>query len=306
MTAPTLEPGAHAGVSMADYLALRMFSSGMACRLLTQSPLHAWVDSPWNPHRPQDANKASDAGTAAHNGILEGNFDSVAIIDPEQYRSKPTKDSPDGNVPKGWTNDAIRAAAVAARENGRVPILQDDMPAIRLMVDSVRDFIDRSAIAGVFRVGAPEITVVWDDDGVLCKARPDWDNPDICLHLKTTQISVRPESFERLAIRMGYPESLTFYARGIERRQHIILAVEQDAPHACKLFDLSAAQWDISARRVGRALKTWKECKRRGVYPAYDGSIHSIEPTAWEMAKEEQAMQMDELSDDELAGGVPA
>lgn len=275
-------------MKMSDYIALKALSSGTCHTLLTASPLHAWINSPWCPDRVDDSNNASDTGTTAHAGILEGNFNSIAVIDPEKHRSKPTKDNPEGAIPKGWTNGAIRAAALQARMDGLTPILKDDMPAIERMVSTVRDFIEHSALKGLFANGEPEQTVTWDDNGVPCKARPDYLTPDVCLHLKTTKMSVEPRRFERLCVNMGYDLSVAFYARGIERRDHLILAVEQDAPHACKIFGLSSAQFDISMTRIERAIRTWDACMKSGKFPAYSGEIHYIEPTNWQLAEAER------------------
>ena len=282
---------------MPEYLAIKAFSSGMAHTILTRSCLHAWLESAWNPNRVADNNNESDAGTIAHAAILEGNFDFVTVIDPQEHPAEKT-----GNIPNGWTNNSIRGARDNARASGFTPILKQDMPAIEAMVDTARSFIARSALAGVFDTGAPEVTVTWQDGSILCKARPDWLNDDICLHVKTTKGSVNPQSFERLAINMGYDISLAFYDRGIERKRHVILAIEQNAPWACKLFELSVAQQEISARKVERAINAWSACQKSGVYPSYSGDIHYIEPTSWQMAQAEQDM----LTDEELKGGIPA
>src|SRR3990167_8746069 len=299
--------GAVAGIypkmSMADYLAIHAFSSSMAHRILTQSPLHACVDSPWNPAREDDSNKASDIGTVAHDVLLEGGTDIIERIDPNDYPAEKT-----GAIPAGWTNKAIRAARDAARASGKIPLFPADVDAVTAMVESAKAFLATSELAGVFDTGAPEQTIVLQDGATLCKARPDWLNADVCLHLKTTARSVNPAAFERMAINMGYDVSLAFYARGIERDRHLILAIEQEPPYACKLFGLSSAQADISARKVERAINTWAACVKAGKFPAYDGSVHWIEPTSWQM---EQALQNGDIDglgyDPDIAGeGVQA
>ena len=285
---------------MADYLAVKAFSSGMANRILTQSPRHAWIDSPWNPEREDESDKASDIGTVAHDVLLEGGTGIIERIDPNDYPAEKT-----GAIPAGWTNKSIRAARDAARAAGKIPLFPADVDAVTAMVESAKAYLATSQLAGVFDTGAAEQTVIWQEGATLCKARPDWLNADVCLHVKTTKRSVNPYSFERMAINMGYDVSLAFYARGIERDQHVILAIEQEPPYACKLFALSNAQADISARKVERAINTWTACMKSGKFPAYDGSVHYIEPTPWDMAKAEQAMQEDNFSEEELKEGIP-
>ncbi len=290
-----------ARMSMAEYLAVKAFSSGMAVRILQQSPLHAWIDSPWNPAREDDSSKATDIGTVAHDVLLEGGTGIIERIDPNDYPAEKT-----GAIPTGWTNKAIRAARDAARAAGKIPLFPDDVAAVTAMVDAAHEFLATSELAGVFETGAPEQTIVWQDGATLCKARPDWLNADVCLHLKTTARSVNPGAFERMAINMGYDVSLAFYARGIERDRHLILAIEQEPPYACKLFGLSNAQADISARKVERAIATWAACMKAGKFPAYDGSVHWIEPTPWDMAKAEHDMvEAEQFSEKELSDGIP-
>ena len=295
--------GIYPDMSMAGYLAVRAFSSGMAHRILTQSPAHAWVDSPWNPNRKDESSKAANIGTIAHDVLLEGGTGLLECIDPNDYPSKST-----GYIPDGWTNKDIRAARDAAIAEGKIPLFPCDIDAVIEMVESAKAYIATSELAGVFDTGAPEQTVVWQDGATLCKARPDWLNADVCLHLKTTKRSVCPPAFERMAINMGYDVSLAFYARGIDRERHLILALEQEPPYACKLFGLSSAQADISARKVERAINTWAACMKAGKFPAYDGSVHYIEPTNWQMERALQDGDIDGLGyDPDIAGeGVQA
>lgn len=292
------DPGVYANIPMERYLSAKAFSSGMANRILTQSPRHAWIDSPWNPNRESEDNAASDLGTVAHDVLLEGGTGIIERIDPNDHPAEKT-----GAIPTGWTNKSIRAARDAARAAGKIPLFPADVDAVTAMVAAAHEFLATSELAGVFDTGAPEQTVVWQDGTTLCKARPDWLNADVCLHLKTTKRSVRPEAFERMAINMGYDVSLAFYARGIERERHLILAIEQDPPYACKLFALSSAQEDISARKVERAINTWAACMKAGKFPAYDGSVHYIEPSSWQM---EQALQNGDIDglgyDPDIAG----
>jgi hypothetical protein len=283
---------------MDDYIDLRAVSSGLIHRIDTTSPRHAWEASPWNPDRQSDSSRASDIGTVAHSAILEGHLNNVAVIDPRDHPAEKT-----GNIPDGWTNKSIRAARDAAIDAGKTPILATAMPAIEAMVESAIEYVRHSDYPHALSNGIAEATATWEDCGLLCKARPDYVNDGLVLHLKTTGMSVRPESFERTAINLGYDISLAFYRRAFQIPQ-MILAVEQAAPYACKFFTLSSAQYDISARRIDRALQVWQLCVERGSFPAYAGSAHEIYPTSWQMLKAEESLTRP-LPDDFLDGTVP-
>lgn len=294
-----LKPGLHT-LPMLDYIALPAFSSGMAHTLLTECPAVAWFDSPFNPKRPKDESKVADIGTLMHD-LLLGGEGLIDVIDPADYPAK------NGNIPDGWTNNAIREARDASYAAGRTPVFQAAYDEAVKAVSVAKAYIAETEIADAFESGKAEQTIIWQDGDVLCKARPDYLTDEIILHVKTTKASVHPSSFSRLAINMGYDISIAFYERGLARlsngktRDSFILAIEQDAPFACKFFSLSAASADIASRAVERAISLWARCAHKNNWPAYDGSTHVIEPTPWAMAEAEAAA----FTEDELKGGIP-
>ena len=111
---------------MAQYLAdpcpEPSLSSGAAHRLITRSPAHVYAQHPRMGAQEQEDTAASDIGSIVHD-LLLGGEGKICVIDPADYRSKPTKDNPEGSIPVGWTNNAIREARDTARENGLEPNL---------------------------------------------------------------------------------------------------------------------------------------------------------------------------------------
>ena len=288
-------------IPMAQYLAdpceQPSLSSGAAHRLITRSPAHVYAQHPRMGAQEQDDTAASDIGSIAHD-LLLGGEGKICVIDPADYRSKPTKDNPEGNIPNGWTNNAIREARDMARANGLVPILAGEMIGARRMAEAARDYLSRSEIAGVLDSGDGEVTMIWQEDETWFRARPDWLNYDakIMLHYKTSQASVSPEPFIRgVMSSFGYDMALAFYRRGFERLtrqqddwQHVILAQEQAYPYACSLIGMSPVMMAIADDKVDRAVSIWRECIRTGKWPAYSGRIHYAEPTAWQLAEAER------------------
>ena len=127
------------------------------------------------------------------------------------------------------------------------------------------------------------------------------------VHDKGTKASVNPERFSSLIINSGYDQAMMFYARAIQKCPgQYILAQEQDFPYSCKLFALTPDQAEISSVKVGRALRTWASCVKTNKFPAYDGSVHYIEPKPWDSRKfEEERQDGDELTEEEMNGGIP-
>jgi hypothetical protein len=277
----------HAGCTPAPAL-----SNSIAKILLEQSPAHAWLNhSQLNPNYKPSESSRFDLGTAAHDLILEGGTAKICVIQPEDYRSKPTKAEPDGAIPKGWTNNAIREARDQARSNGLVPVLPWDYASTKHMVDVANKFIAGSELAGIFGQGKPEQTIVWQEGETWCKSRLDWLSDDyrIILDYKTTD-SAEPEAFIRQIGRMGYDMQAAFYTRGLEavtgkRAVFVFLAQEIEPPYACSLVALSNAFIDIAEAKVNSAIHLWSECMSSGNWPAYDGRIRYAEPAGWQLQK---------------------
>jgi len=289
---------------MAQYLSdpcdTASMSSGTVNDLITKSPAHVYARHPRFGAAAQDQSETMDIGTIAHQLLLGGDT-RICEIRREDYRSKPTKDNPDGAIPVGWTNNAIREARDIARDRGLIPVLFEDMFAVRAMADAAREFLAQSEIAGVLDGAETEVTQIWQEGDTWFRARHDLVNhgPKIRLSYKTTKLSANPSVFIRSAISMGYHRALAFYRRGFEvltdQRdwRDVILVQEQSAPYACSLIGLDPAMWAIADQDVERAIGIWRQCMASGKWPAYSGLIHYASPTPWMLAEAEAQMLED-------------
>ena len=304
-----MDVGIHSKLSMQQYLSLRALSSGLCNTILQQSPHHAkrQQDEPTD-----DPSTESDIGTIIHDALLEG-VDRIAAIDPELHRSKPNKANPEGAIPKGWTNNAIRSARDAARAEGKLPMLAGQVAHVLAAVEAAKAFIDSSELAGLFDNGAPEQTLIWMDEGVRCKARPDWLSEDrsILCHVKTTTGSAQPDSWiKNQMINNGYDVAAMFYERGLyalpgdgaDAPTSVFLVIEQQPPFGCSLIGLSPMLADLASRKVERAIKTWARCQQSGRYPCYPTRICYADPRPWDLQQEEERSM---FSEQELQGGIP-
>jgi len=225
-------------------------------------------------------------GTAIHDALLEG-IDRIAVIEADDWRTKAAKEARD-----------------AARTEGKIPILARKVEQVEDAVSAALSFIEKSEIAGVFHRGKPEQTVIWKEESLICKARPDWltDDRSILLHVKTTQGSAEPSSWIRGQLtNMGYDVAWAFYQRGCPVGLSVFLVIEANAPYGCSLVGLDPAMQDLADRKVSRAIATWQQCKATGKYPAYSSRIHYAEPRAWQLEEEESHA----FTNEELEGGIP-
>lgn len=282
----------------ADPTQAASLSASIGKILLDKSPYHAWLAHPkLNPDYKPDEDPKFDLGTAAHDLILEGGTPRICVINPEDYRSKPTKADPEGSIPKGWTNNAIREAREQARANGLTPILPWENATIRTMKEAATRFVaEAEDIAGIFEIGKPETTLIWQDSGIWCRARLDWltDDRRVILDYKSSA-SAEPGWFSRQIASMKYDFQAAFYLRGLKacghpNAQFLFLAQEVEPPHACSLHGIAPSMMQIAEARVQMAIDLWRECLTTGKWPAYDNRIHWSEATAWQMAEFEERL----------------
>ena len=280
----SLAPGLHENVPFDDYLAdpcaTPSLSASIALTIITRSPLHAYHRHPRLGNGARDESDTADLGTIAHDLLLHGE-NKIDVLDFPDYRTK-----------------AAQEAKAAARAAGRAPILRHKYAEVEAMVEAAREFIATSEIRDEWRPGISEATIVTEEDGVLCRIRPDRyrESSSAVMHYKTTDGTARPDEFIRGVFRrMEYGFTAAFYAGRLARSwggaapPQFILVQEQSAPYACSLIGLTPAKLAIESARVERAVNLWRECTRTGKWPGYGGRVHYAEPAPWELAAAEQA-----------------
>ena len=286
-----MKPGIHQKVPMAQYLALAAVSASLLNRVLDYSPFHA-KHAQDNPE--DDPTTESETGTAIHDALLEGRDRIVAV------------DAPD------WRTKAAKEQREFVRQQGGIPMLAHKVAQVEAAMKAAKQYVAGSEIAGVFDTGAPEQTLIAQEDGLLLKARPDWLTADrsILLHVKTTKGSANPETWIRTQLSgMGYDVAALFYERvlaaaapGERPPLSVFLVIEQEPPHGCSLVGLDPAMQDIASRKVERALRLWANCVTAQRWPAYPSQIAYAEPRQWQILEEQMRQQFPEET---LKGGIP-
>lgn len=266
--------------TMQQYLDHPAVSAGVLRTLLDRCPLAAWSESWLNPQRVNDTTPESDAGTIAHAIVLEGGSRNIVeVVDPQDHPAEKT-----GNIPDGWTNKSIRAARDAARERGKIPVLLPEMARIDRMAESALTFIDmlktdEPAVYAAFQEGQgkSECTMLWDDDGVPCKIRPDRIAMDrgVIVDLKFTAISANPETYGRtLIMGNGAFVGAAFYRRGVRvvtgvTPSYLYLVTESEPPYLSSLIGLDPRAVELGDQRIVTALREWRWCQQAARWPAY-------------------------------------
>lgn len=271
-------------VPIADYVTDRFdgppsLNSGLAHLLLTRSPLHAWHGHPrLNPAWQPDEGRGYDLGAAAHALLLEGR--ELFVIEAPDYRSKQAQ--------------AIRDEAKAA---GQLPVLAHQASDIASMVTVARRAMQSPDLDGIGPLVA-EQTILWEQDGVRLRCRPDWmtDHPAhaTIVSYKTTRASAEPNAFLRTILGSHYAMQAAFELAGYKAAvapghsapmgcdaAYVWLVQEIEPPFACSLLGLAPSFLAFAESRFRTAVHIWADCLRRDSWPSYPERIAYLEPPPW-------------------------
>jgi hypothetical protein len=280
--------GTIAKLTMREYLDTARVSSGMCQTIDAQSPLHAWYDSPWNPNRERRESTPADIGTYAHACLLEGGLASVRVFDPADFPNAKGE-----GVASGWTNKAIKSARDEARAAGQIPILREDFDAVVQMVNTAKEYLACSELSGILEGGEAEVTILFEQRDVKCKARADFVSGKTCLSYKTTTATANPGVWARtrlpsLDIASVFYERAVAAGYGITGVSCIHLVQEQSPPYACSLVALAEGWRDLAAAKLDAALAAWRAWMDGAVATPYDGRVAYAEPKAWDITEFEE------------------
>lgn len=253
-------------------------SSGVARTLINRSPLHAWTEHPrLNPNHVHEEKESFDIGSAAHALLLEGE-DRMVVLPYDDYRKKDAKEARD-----------------YARLEGKHPILEARYPAVLTMREiALQKIAACTDLSGLTLAdGKAEQTLIWEEEGAWCRARPDWmsNERDVFLDYKTTAASAEPDAWTRTMVGLGGEVQGAFYLRGNAATcgppdaKFIFIVQEDEPPYACCLIGLPPSFVAIGMTRVREAIDTWRQCMKTSRWPAYPNRICWIEPPAWHQAK---------------------
>ncbi len=290
-----LEQGVHdipAEVYHADPCPEPSLSSSVAKILNARSPRHAWMAHPQlNPDHVGENKVEYDIGTAAHGLLLEGES-GVEVIDQVSYRTK-----------------AAREARDAAYAAGKTPLLPHQMVDVGAMSVAARQQLRAHDAGDPFTDGKPEQTLVWQEQGIWCRARLDWlknTTSNLFYDYKTTT-NAHPDTWQRRAFDLSYDMQDAFYCRGIravlgiEKPELRFVVQEKTPPYALCVVALTPAARALGDAKIHRAMGTWRACLRDNRWPGYPADVAYVDAPPWEEMRFEAAKARDQMLRD--AGG---
>ena len=271
-----MKAGIYDSLSADDYHAMKdappMLSASIATLLCNETPLHAWTAHPrLNPNYVSEEKAIYDIGHLAHSMVLEGGTGKVKVFEFDSWRTKVSQEARD-----------------AARDAGFIPMLQQDFAEVEAMVKRTHVQLDaHKEAADAFQRGKPEVTVIWQEDGVWCKARLDWlhDSHQKIDDYKTV-VSANPDAIARKILNEGMDIQEAMYRRGVYvlaglDPQFRFVCQDKAEPYALSVIGLNP-QWQWHGeQRWRRALALWRECLTSNRWPGYPVRIAYPIMPAW-------------------------
>lgn len=258
----------------ADQLAaVPMLSASIAKILLSESPAHAYaahpkLNSAWAPVE----EAKFDLGTVVHQLLLEEHA-RVEVIHFDSWRTKESQQ-----------------CAEVARAQGRTPLLAKDWARATEIADAIRQQVAGLDVEPpILTDGKPEQTLVWEENGVACKARLDWlrDDRTAIDDIKTTSRSANPDTWSRTVFSMGYDVQAAFYLRGVKavtgaEPEFRLVVCETDPPYALSVIGMTPGALELANAKVDWALASWKRCLEADSWPGYPKQVAYAVVPSWE------------------------
>lgn len=256
---------------LADPAPTPSFSSSIGRLLLQLSPTHAWLAHPklGNANSEPPSAKA-DFGSVVHELVL-GNGSAYRVLDVADFRTKAAK--------------LAREEAIA---DGRTPIKAEDFLRAEAAAAEIR-----SQLAEVFKEGEAERTMIWRDEDIWCRARPDWlvRSANMVFDLKITGINLSPleKKVERHIFEQWMDLTAAHYRDGYralfgEELEYRFIFVEDHPPFSIRPFQLSGQGLEMGQRKLEAARSWWKRCIKDNRWPGMRLELGWADPEPWQAA----------------------
>lgn len=262
------EPGVYdlgEAVYHADPCPEPSLSASIAVKLIARSPRHAWHSHPrLNPDYEPEEKPIFDRGKAPHALLLEGDA-RVKVIYAQDWKTKAAKEA----------RDAARAA-------GRIPLLEKHWADVQaMMVEARQQLAYHSESRTALIDGNPELTLVWREGPIWCRARLDWlpNEGETLWDLKTTGGSAEPDAwirtnlFPRAAIQAAFYMRGTRAVLGWKEPEFRFVVQENQAPYQLSIIALAPSALALAEAQVKAAIEMWSICTARGEWPGYPPHI---------------------------------
>jgi hypothetical protein len=252
-------PPAPAAVYHADPCERPSLSASIAALMCARSPRHAWAAHPkLNPDFERVDEQKFDVGTAAHALLLQGER-SCRSSTPTTGARRRARKRATRRAPKASSRCSPTSGRGRADGRRRPPQLEGHDADPPLLAD-----------------GKPEQTLVWEEDGVTCRAMLDWlhDDHQAIDDLKTTGRPRTRASGAAHVRDIGADVQVAFYLRGLRaltgaRPEFRFVVVENAAVRRVGRVARPVRARARAARRSSGRSPRGARCLETDEWPAY-------------------------------------
>lgn len=146
-------------------------------------------------------------------------------------------------------------------------------------------------VQSLMQDGFPEVTLLWQDEEteLFGKSRLDWltgaSHQGIGLDLKTIN-DVSEIQIQRHCVKFGYHRQAALYMwaanlLNIPLRAFLFIFVQNSPPYDVALLQLPAIAIHQGFQEIRKALNTYAECNKTGIWPGYSDQITTLEWPRW-------------------------
>lgn len=234
--------GSHIGIPAADYHAIEALSASGA-KLLLRSPAHYLAAR----NTPREPSTAMRLGTIVHALTLEHDtFHNEFAVMPKFDKR---------------TTVGKKAVEQFEEEHKGKTVVDEQVydKAYAIMQSIQKHPIAAEGLTG----GNAEVSLLWDQYGLPCKARVDYMTGSAIFDIKTCQ-DASPEGFAKQVAAFQYHVQAAHYAAGFrevvgwELDRFVFIAVESEAPHAVGVYTLDARSLQSGRTLMQRAASAYR------------------------------------------------
>lgn len=268
----SLAPGLHYGIPAKAYHAdpcpMPSLSSGIARKILSESPAHAYLAHPKLGGAGNTTTEAMGLGSLVHS-LMDDNPEKDWVLGPfDSYKS---------GEARAWRD---RVAL-----SGKMPVLD-------------RDLVDAQPVADALKAKVmlpeckSEVTAIWREGDVWCRARYDklaitnkefWD-------WKTSSNDLSDRGIVKTIAKYGYHIQIAFYLRGLVACTGLslndlsatLVFVATKAPYTVRRVRLTSTFLGEGHRKAGEAIAKWGAAMKSGDWSdKREAEVFSAEMPLW-------------------------
>lgn len=172
---------------------------------------------------------------------------------------------------------------------GKITVTEEEVEIAICCVNSIKSH----PVMQKLKDGKVEQSLVWDEENVLLRSRPDFYNDFLIVDIKTTE-NASPSAFERSIYINGYHRQGAIACDGLTKltgnpyQSVLLIAVEKTPPYLVGCYLLSQDALQVGRAEYKRGIRIYQECVEKNQWPGYSELILEIGIPQWALIKAQE------------------